>query len=81
VPWDWPQQLLAGYAPDIVGVGGTVLSSTSAWYLAEFLTRNNPHGPLSPVVPSPSLRVPGTGSRLGRILFLGMALAMWVTRQ
>lgn len=43
----WAEHLLAGYSDDVAGVGGTVVPRTASGFLAGYLTRNNPHSPLS----------------------------------
>jgi GT2 family glycosyltransferase len=43
---EWAQQLIAGYREGVVGVGGPVLPQTADGFMAGYLERHNPIGPL-----------------------------------
>jgi glycosyltransferase involved in cell wall biosynthesis len=43
---DWAEQLLAGYAPGVAGVGGQIVPHTPAGLVQRYLDRHNPLQPL-----------------------------------
>jgi glycosyltransferase involved in cell wall biosynthesis len=43
---EWAQELLAGYADGVTGVGGPVIPAAQAGFMSGYLSRNNPLTPL-----------------------------------
>ena len=64
---DWAERLLAGYADDVVGVGGLVVPSAPPGVIGRYLERNNPLEPLE--------------IELGESESLPYRLALYVRRQ